>query len=65
MWWHDGMGWADWVAMALMMVGVWLLVVSAAVAILRSGRDVEGAGPEQGRERPTSASIDTSRRTSE
>lgn len=54
MWWHDGMGWVDWVVMTLTMVAFWSLVVFGVIALLRSGNDVRGGrtahesrGPEQ------------------
>jgi putative membrane protein len=50
MWWHDGMGWGDWVVMTLTMAAFWALVVFALIAIFRSGREARSdhePGPER------------------
>jgi putative membrane protein len=46
MWWNDGMGAGGWVVMTLVMVGFWLLVVLAVVALFRGlSRDGQASGP--------------------
>lgn len=43
--WADGMGWAGWLVMSLVMVAFWGLVIWALVAIFRGSR---GTGTTQG-----------------
>lgn len=38
-WYHDGLGWGGWLAMALGMVVFWGLVVLAVMAIFRGTRE--------------------------
>lgn len=47
MWWyHDGPGWAGWVAMSVMMVIFWAVLVVGAIAVFRALRHQD---PEVGR----------------
>ncbi len=46
-WYHDGMGWANWLVMALSMAAFWTLVIFAVAAIFRSNRDTTGKATGQ------------------
>lgn len=39
MWWHDGIGWGDWIVMTLTMLAFWSLVVFGVMAIFRGDGD--------------------------
>ena len=46
-WYHDGMGWGDWILMTLAMVAFWALVVFAVLALFRGAQRSGESTPDR------------------